>query len=184
MQNNLMMNICQLSQHKKVAFIMIIVHSSCQMDLATFIDASRRWLDMHAEPLMTSNNAVEWGAGDDAVEVFHDLTDDDERMLLRRAMAWQRDKYDAGFGALGWPVELGGAGLGEEFRVAFEELEAGYIHPPHHETFSVTLNLVAPTIARFGQNGLRNLLLRRLLRTEVLSCQLFSEPGAGSDLAH
>ena len=97
-------------------------------------------------------------------------------------MAWQREKFDAGYGALTWPAEFGGAGLGDEFAAAFDELEAGYVHPPHHETFSVTLHLVAPTLAQFGQTELRARLLPRLLRTEALSCQLFSEPGAGSDL--
>jgi alkylation response protein AidB-like acyl-CoA dehydrogenase len=97
-------------------------------------------------------------------------------------MAWQRAKYDAGYGAITWPLELGGAGLSDAHAVAFDELEAGYIHPRQHETFTVTLELVAPTLAQFGQSELRARLLPRLLRTEVLSCQLFSEPGAGSDL--
>ena len=92
-------------------------------------------------------------------------------------MAWQREKFDAGYGALTWSAEFGGAGLGEEFAAAFDELESGYVHPPHHETFSVTLHLVAPTLAQFGQSELRSRLLPRLLRTEALSCQLFSEPG-------
>ncbi len=177
-----MMNFCQLSQHDQVAFIMIIVHSTHQMDLITFIDTARIWLDSHAAPLTPLNEAAEWGVGDDDVEVFHDLADDEERLLLCHAMAWQRKKYDAGYGALSWPIDLGGAGLGRGFEDAFGDLEAGYVHPPHHETFTVTLNLVAPTVARFGQEELRNTLLPRLLRTEVLSCQLFSEPGAGSDL--
>ena len=46
----------------------------------------------------------------------------------------------------------------------------------------MTLDLVAPTLAQFGQAELRDHLLPRLVRTDVLSCQLFSEPGAGSDL--
>ncbi len=153
------------------------------MDLHTFTSRARSWLDEHAAALPARSAGVEWGVGNDAVEVFHDLTDDEERDLLRAAMAWQREKFDAGYGALTWPAELGGAELGEEFAAAFEELEANYRHPTHHETFSVTLDLVAPTLARFGQAGLRNRLLPRLLRTEVLSCQLFSEPGAGSDLS-
>ena len=122
------------------------------------------------------------GCGSDSVEVFHDLTDDEEHELLHRAMAWQREKYDAGYGALTWPRELGGAGLSDDYAFAFEELEAGYVHPPHHETFSVTLDLVAPTLAEFAQRDLRDRLLPQLLRTELLACQLFSEPGAGSDL--
>ncbi|HEY5874663.1 MAG TPA: acyl-CoA dehydrogenase family protein, partial [Ilumatobacteraceae bacterium] len=152
------------------------------MDLTTFIAEARAWLDDHAAPLVASAHAADWGAGSDDVQVFHDLTDDEERQLLCRAMAWQREKFDAGYGALTWPVEFGGAGLPQGFATAFEELEAGYAHPPHHETFSVTLHLVAPTLAQFGQPELRDQLLPRLVRTDVLSCQLFSEPGAGSDL--
>jgi alkylation response protein AidB-like acyl-CoA dehydrogenase len=152
------------------------------MDLAAFIDAARAWLDDHADPIDASTRAGTWGMGDDGVEVFHDMTPEQEHALLDGAMAWQRDKFDAGYGAITWPVELGGAGLSDDHRAAFDELEAGYAHAPHHETFDVTLHLVAPTLARFAQDDLRDRLLPRLLRTETLSCQLFSEPGAGSDL--
>src|SRR6266545_2126041 len=108
---------------------MIFVQSSRRMDLATFTDQARRWLDEHAEVAPTE--AAEWGVGDDGVEVFHCLADEEERALLCRAMAWQRVKFDAGYGALTWPKELGGAGLSDEYAAAFEELEAGYAHPPH-----------------------------------------------------
>ncbi len=156
------------------------------MDLEAFVERADAWLAEHAERLTASTGTAElagaWGVGSDNVEVFHDLGDDEERALLDRAMAWQREKFDAGYGALTWPAEFGGAGLGDEFAAAFDELESGYVHPPHHETFSVTLHLVAPTLAQFGQADLRSRLLPHLLRTEALSCQLFSEPGAGSDL--
>jgi alkylation response protein AidB-like acyl-CoA dehydrogenase len=165
---------------------MIIGQSGGRMDLHSFVEQAGAWLAEHAESLTASGDAVEsdgdWGRGSDGVEVFHDLGDDEERSLLDRAMAWQREKFDAGYGALTWPAEFGGAGLCEEFAAAFDELEAGYVHPPHHETFTVTLHLVAPTLAQFGQKELRAELVPRLLRTETLSCQLFSEPGAGSDL--
>ena len=169
----------------RVAFIMMIVQSGRQMDLEAFIERAarlarraRRTCPRRPAPLRWRR----WGVGSDDVAVFHDLGDDEERELLDRAMAWQREKFDAGYGALTWPVELGGAGLDDEFADAFDELEAGYVHPPHHETFTVTLQLVAPTLAQFGQTELHARLLPRLLRTEALSCQLFSEPGAGSDL--
>jgi alkylation response protein AidB-like acyl-CoA dehydrogenase len=162
------------------------------MDLERFVERASAWLAEHAEPMPAAVGPVisgvgesgsgEWGTGSDGVEVFHDLSDDEERALLDRAMAWQREKFDAGYGALTWPGEFGGAGLSDEFAAAFDDLEAGYVHPPQHETFSVTLHLVAPTLAQFGQKELRASLLPRLLRTEALSCQLFSEPGAGSDL--
>jgi hypothetical protein len=85
------------------------------MDLHSFVEQAGAWLAEHAEPLTASVGttkwadgewaAGEWGVGSDAVEVFHDLTDDEERALLDRAMAWQREKFDAGYGALTWPAE-------------------------------------------------------------------------------
>ena len=80
-------------------------------------------------------------------------------------------------------MEDGGAGLSDEHLDAFLEEEAAYDVPRGHETFSVTVRLVAPTIARFGTDEQRRRFLRPFLRTETLCCQLFSEPGAGSDLA-
>jgi alkylation response protein AidB-like acyl-CoA dehydrogenase len=47
----------------------------------------------------------------------------------------------------------------------------------------VTLRLVAPTISSFGSGEMKRELIPRFLRTTELCCQLFSEPGAGSDLA-
>ena len=55
--------------------------------------------------------------------------------------------------------------------------------PRKNELFSVTLELVAPTIAAFGTPAQQRELIPRLLAAEVFVCQLFSEPGAGSDLA-
>jgi alkylation response protein AidB-like acyl-CoA dehydrogenase len=139
------------------------------------------WLKEHAQPRPAVSDA--WGAGSDDVSVFHDLTDDEERDLLDRLMAWQRTKFDAGYGAITWPVEHGGAGLTAEHLEVFLEEEAAYAVPPAHETFSVTTRLVAPTIARFGTAEQQRRFVRPFLRTEELCCQLFSEPGAGSDLA-
>ncbi|MGH9085406.1 MAG: acyl-CoA dehydrogenase family protein [Acidimicrobiales bacterium] len=139
------------------------------------------WLKEHAEPRVEASSA--WGTGSDDVSVFHDLTDNEERDLLDRLMAWQRLKFDAGFGAITWPIEHGGAGLTTDHLDAFAEEEAGFDTPPGHETFSVTNRLVAPTIAAFGTAEQKERFIRPFLRTEVLCCQLFSEPGAGSDLA-
>jgi alkylation response protein AidB-like acyl-CoA dehydrogenase len=138
-------------------------------------------LKEHAEPRAEVSST--WGAGSDDVSVFHDLTDEEEQDLLDRLMAWQRLKFDAGYGAITWPVEHGGAGLSTDHLDAFSEEEAGFETPPGHETYSVTTRLVAPTIAAFGTDEQKEQLIRPFLRTEVLCCQLFSEPGAGSDLA-
>jgi alkylation response protein AidB-like acyl-CoA dehydrogenase len=142
---------------------------------------AQSWLAAHAE--RRESSAVAWGAGDDDVSVFHDLSDVAEADLLARAMAWQQRKFDAGFGAITWPHDFGGAELDAEFQTAFDRAESGYATPGHHETFSVTLHLVAPTILSYGSDEMKRELIPRFLRTTELCCQLFSEPGAGSDLA-
>ena len=124
-----------------------------------------------------------WGEGSDDVSVFHRLGFDDEAELLRTVSAWHQSRCDAGFGAITWPVELGGAGLSAEHQRAYERVEARYVTPESHETFSVTTGLVAPTVNLFGTPEQRDRFVRRFLRAEELCCQLFSEPGAGSDLA-
>ena len=151
------------------------------MDVEVFRAEAAAWLKEQAAPRESAGSA--WGSGSDDVSVFHDLTDDEERDLLDRLMAWQRTKFDAGYGAITWPVEDGGAGLGLDHLAAFLDEESAYEVPPSHETFSVTVRLVAPTIARFGTAEQQVRFIRPFLRTEVLCCQLFSEPGAGSDLA-
>jgi alkylation response protein AidB-like acyl-CoA dehydrogenase len=121
--------------------------------------------------------------GSDDVSVFHDLSFDEERELLWRAMKWQQVKCDAGYGAITWPVAEGGSGLPHAYEQAFAEEEANFDTPPKHETFAVTVRLVAPTIRRYGTPEQREAFVRRFLRADELCCQLFSEPGAGSDLA-
>ena len=150
-------------------------------DLAQFRERARAWLAANATPRPRSGR--EWGVGSDSVAVFHDLEFDAERELIARLQQWQQRKFDAGFGALAWPTELGGAGLEPRFDEAFTTEEAEFDVPPRHELVAVTLHLIAPTIRLLGTEYLRELLLRPLLRGEQLACQLFSEPSAGSDLA-
>lgn len=146
-----------------------------------FTARARAWLEQVAEP--RSRDATAWGEGSDDVSVFHNLSFEEEGELLRRVMEWQRTKFDAGYGAISWPVEFGGAGLSAEHESAFRKLEASFVTPPSHETFSVTVGLVAPTIRILGTPGQQERFIPQFLRTEQLCCQLFSEPSAGSDLA-
>jgi alkylation response protein AidB-like acyl-CoA dehydrogenase len=153
-------------------------------DLETFRAGARAWLAANAVPLDgPTDGAAAWGTGLDDVSVFHDLPFEDEKALIGRAADWQRRKFDDGFGALGWPAEQGGAGLGPEFVEAFAAAEAAFDVPRPHELVSVTVHLIAPTIGAVGTAAQRELFIRPFLRGESLCCQLFSEPGAGSDLA-
>jgi alkylation response protein AidB-like acyl-CoA dehydrogenase len=149
-------------------------------DPNTFVAEAAAWLADNAEP---REAAAGWGHGSDDVSVFLAHSDEEEAAVIDAAMAWQQRKFDAGYGALSWPVAHGGAGLPSSYERLFSEQEERFATPMAHETFSVTLHLVAPTIREFGTAEQQARLIRPFLRTEELCCQLFSEPGAGSDLA-
>jgi alkylation response protein AidB-like acyl-CoA dehydrogenase len=149
-------------------------------DLAAFRERVRAWLTENATPRGDGRSGTEHGSNN--VAVFHKLPFDEEQALLHRVSDWQRRKYDAGFGALSWPVEAGGAGLTSAHDVVFAEEESLFEVPPSHELASVTLHLVAPTLQLFGTDQMRDTYLRPFLRGDALCCQLFSEPSSGSDL--
>ncbi|HET7735785.1 MAG TPA: acyl-CoA dehydrogenase family protein [Nocardioidaceae bacterium] len=145
------------------------------------IDAEA-WLRANADPRPPARELV-WGEGSDDVSLFHDLSFEEERAYIDAHRDWQRAKSDAGYGSIDWPVEHGGAGLGRAHATAFRRLEAGFQTPPSHEAIGITMNLIAPTILTVGTEEQRQRYLRPMRRLDEMWCQLFSEPGAGSDLA-
>jgi alkylation response protein AidB-like acyl-CoA dehydrogenase len=151
-------------------------------DLAQWQARAREWLRSQARPRDgEAGGADVTGLG--SVAVFDNLTFEQEQEQLAAAAAWQRAKLAAGYGAITWPAEFGGAGLALAYEEAFGREEAQVAVPRKNELFSVTLELVAPTIAAFGTPVQQRELIPRLLAAELFVCQLFSEPGAGSDLA-
>ncbi|WP_353507742.1 acyl-CoA dehydrogenase family protein [Intrasporangium sp.] len=147
------------------------------MSLEGFREAARAWLAEHAPQRAALRDP-------DDVSVFHNLDFETETKILDTLRDWQRTKHDAGYAALNWPVELHGAGLPTEYADAFKAEESAVVSLTRHELFSVTVNLIAPTIRLYGSDALKSLLLPGLLDGSLLACQLFSEPGAGSDLAN
>ena len=81
-------------------------------------------------------------------------------------------------------MEHGGQGLPAVYERTFAQLEAQFDVPPTPELISVTTGLIAPTVAHFGTPEQRERWLVPMLRCDLLACQLFSEPEAGSDLAN
>jgi|1186.fasta_scaffold01804_3 alkylation response protein AidB-like acyl-CoA dehydrogenase len=146
-------------------------------DLAQWRAEVRAWL---ASVLPARTGDVETH-GDYAV--FHNITEAEERTILDGVRAYRRQRFDAGYGALALAEELGGAGLSMRFVVAFTAEEQAFAAPLSTELISVTTGLVGPTIATFGTDEQRAKYARAFLRSDLLCCQLFSEPGAGSDLA-
>ena len=95
-----------------------------------------------------------------------------------------RARFDAGLAWVHFPEGLGGLGLPRGFQQYVEQLlaEAG---APDNEPrkIGIGLGMAAPTILAFGNDEQKQAFLRPLWTGEEVWCQLFSEPGAGSDLA-
>lgn len=93
---------------------------------------------------------------------------------------WQRTLADKGWGAPAWPVAHGGTGWSVDQQMAFAD-ECALAPAPTPHIFNITM--LGPVIYSFGNAAQRAFFLPRLLRGDILACQGFSEPGAGSDLA-
>ena len=150
-----------------------------------FIEQARAWLQRNAPPRHGREGAQPqaWGEGDFSVAVFHDLGFDEEKQVLDDLVSWNTRKRRVGYHAVDWPVEFGGLGLTKAHAAAFGRLERDYETPASHELFAVTKLLIAPTVAHYGTAEQKARFIEPLLAAEILCCQLFSEPGAGSDLA-
>jgi alkylation response protein AidB-like acyl-CoA dehydrogenase len=94
---------------------------------------------------------------------------------------WRARLAGAGWASPTWPREWGGRGLSAALGevVASELASAGV--PGASE--GVGMHLAAPTILEHGSDELKRRLLPRTATGDLVWCQLFSEPGAGSDLA-
>jgi alkylation response protein AidB-like acyl-CoA dehydrogenase len=87
---------------------------------------------------------------------------------------------DAGLAGLTWP-EPWGQGLTPEHQRVFNEEAAGYDLPT--SVYTIGLGMVIPTMIEFGTDEQRERFVHKALRGEEIWSQLFSEPGAGSDVA-
>ncbi len=99
-----------------------------------------------------------------------------------RARAYRAALYDAGLAGLDVPAEYGGAGLGPAARIRFDQLAKGAV-PSEDDVFTIGTGMAIPTILSHGSEQLRQRYVRPGLRGDEIWCQLYSEPGAGSDLA-
>jgi alkylation response protein AidB-like acyl-CoA dehydrogenase len=95
-----------------------------------------------------------------------------------------RAQFDAGLAAVHYPVGHGGLGLPRALQSAADEEFARAGAPQLDARRNVIgLGMAAPTIIAFGSEDQQRQWLKPLWLAEEIWCQLFSEPGAGSDLA-
>ncbi len=100
----------------------------------------------------------------------------------QRIKSYRRLLDEAGLSGLNYPVELGGQGYSEEHERRFQEIrnECG---PPESSALGVGLGMALPTIRDHGTVEQQKRFIPPGLLGEEIWCQLYSEPGAGSDLA-
>jgi alkylation response protein AidB-like acyl-CoA dehydrogenase len=98
------------------------------------------------------------------------------------ALAWQRRQARGGWAGIAWPREMGGRGASVlEQIVWFEEYVRAGAPSPLDPTF-VAINHAGPTLMACGTPEQQAFHLPKIIKGEVIWCQGFSEPGAGSDL--
>ena len=95
-----------------------------------------------------------------------------------------RARFDAGLAWVHYPAGLGGQGLSRSLQGAVDAEFAAAGAPDNNPArIGIGLGMAAPTILAFGTQEQKERWLRPLWTGEEVWCQLFSEPGAGSDLA-
>ena len=146
----------------------------------TFQSEARAFLDAHLD--RRGDESFTWGEGSDRVGVLEEKTAEQEARDLAAAKAWKATEFDAGYGWITGPTEYGGAGLDKEYDRAYREVASGYAQP-NQSQFGIGLGMVAPTILAHAIPEVKERYLRGMWRGDIVGCQLFSEPVAGSDLA-
>ena len=100
---------------------------------------------------------------------------------LATTKAYQSALFDAGLAGLTWPTEYGGQGLPNRFQEIFNEESATFEVPA--TVLTIGLGMCGPTILEWGSDEIKRRYVPPMLRADEIWCQLFSEPGAGSDVA-
>jgi alkylation response protein AidB-like acyl-CoA dehydrogenase len=126
-----------------------------------FREELRSWLATHAPPDLVG---------------FPTTSED-----VKRLRDWQRTLHAGGWVGIHWPVEHGGRGASPS-QVAIYNEELARAHAPDL-LGGVGLSLLGPALMVYGTDEQRARWMPRILNADDIWCQLFSEPGAGSDLA-
>jgi acyl-CoA dehydrogenase len=137
---------------------------------AAFRTKVRAWLEA---------NATRRVEGENAASILSMEGDDPD--MVARSKAWQKLKAAEGYAAISWPKEYGGMGGTPMQNVIYSQEEAQF--EVSSDLFILGLGLAMPTLMVLGSPAQKERYIKPALYGEEIWCQLFSEPGAGSDLA-
>ena len=139
---------------------------------AAFRAEAHAWLAAHAEP-RTDETAPP--------ATLTDAFSAEERAHVRRSKEWQATLYDGGWAGITWPKEYGGRGGTPMQAAIFAQEQARFDVPG--SIFSQGIGMAGPALMAHGSETQKDRFLPPMLRGDEVWCQLFSEPGSGSDLA-
>ena len=145
-----------------------------EISVDEFRARAREWLQANAPRRGTAE-------GEAAGRRTAEMGSEAERRSVERAKEFQARLHDAGFAGITYPKEYGGQGLTPAHQRAFNAEAASYVLP----TFPLYIGhgMCLPTIYTHGTDEQRKRFMPPLIRGEEIWSQLFSEPGAGSDVA-
>jgi acyl-CoA dehydrogenase len=138
---------------------------------AAFRREVRSWLDAHAPRR---------GADEDFSGGFFD-PDVDTVALFAANAEWQRTLFEHGWAGITYPPAYGGRGGTPLHELIYQQEAAAY--GVHAGAYAVAHTMVGPAILEHGTEDQRRRFIEPMLRGDEVWCQLFSEPGSGSDLA-
>ncbi|MEE4144895.1 MAG: acyl-CoA dehydrogenase [Halieaceae bacterium] len=136
-----------------------------------FREEARHWLAENA-PRHLKNHLE--------ASVFASLNTGDEDPVAA-AKAWQKKKASGGWAALMWPKEYGGRGATPLQSIIWSQEEG--VYGKLSGLFIIGLGMCGPTLIAYASEEQKQRYLPKLASGEEIWCQLFSEPGSGSDLA-
>ena len=136
-------------------------------EMAAFRERARAFLAEHAPVRQRRPGA-------------HDRPEPAALSDVASAKHYQAALFDAGLAGLTWPLPWG-QGLTSEHARVFNEEAGGRDLPT--AIYTIGLGMVIPTLIEFGTEAQKERYVAKALRGEEVWSQLFSEPGAGSDVA-
>jgi alkylation response protein AidB-like acyl-CoA dehydrogenase len=141
-------------------------------ELETYRSEARAWLEANLEPADPDAPVLR------AREKHHRTRADfgPDRALQRRI-------YEAGYAGITWPKEYGGQGLTAEHEEVFAEEAAHFQMPDLAHAAGITFGICGLTMLKHASPDFLARHVPRMLSGDELFVQLFSEPGAGSDMA-
>ena len=106
---------------------------------------------------------------------------DADATSLDKAKSFQMDLSQAGLAGITFPEKYGGAGLSDTHQEIFNEVSASWHMPT--SPLSISHGMCLPMLNQFGTHEQKLRFMPDNISGKTIWCQLFSEPGAGSDVA-